>query len=197
MTLWNEESCAAWHAVLTQYPAAVAARGKEGLTGLDEWYRTRLPGLLVERSPPELLHDELVQVTKWKMQRGVWREQNWWRVKGNAAEKVQEASAAAFSAVPDPRRPLTLLTALDGVGPATASAVLAAYAPADYPFFDEPVALQIPGLGPVAYTIPYYLRYAAPLRERAERLSTVCAHGAWTAQDVGLALWAVASTPGK
>ena len=53
----------------------------------------------------------------------------------------------------------------------------------------------MPGLGPVAYTIPYYLRYAAALRDRAGRLSAACPHDPWTAQALGLALWAVASAP--
>jgi hypothetical protein len=195
MKLWDEEPCAEWHAALDRYPAAVAARGKEGLADLDVWYRTALPGLIAARTPPELLHDELVRVTRWKMQRGVWRERNWHLVRGNDAGQVRAVSAAAFAAVPDPRRPITLLSGLEGVGAATASAVMAAYAPATYPFFDELVAAQAPELGPVAFTIPYYLRYAAALRDRAARLSGACSHGAWTAQAVGLALWAAASPP--
>lgn len=195
MKLWDEEQCAAWHAALERYPAVVEARGVQGLGELDNWYRTRLPEVLCDRSPPELLHEELVLVTRWKMQRGVWREPNWLRVQGNDAGLVREVSAAAFAAVPDPRRPVVELTRLDGVGPATASAVLAAYAPAEYPFLDDPVAAQVSGLGPVAYSVPYYLRYAAALRERAGRLSAACPHTDWTAQDVGLALWAAAHSP--
>ena len=193
MNLWDQESCADWHAALERYPAVIEGLGIPGLADLDEWYRTRLPEVLAERSPPELLRDELVLVTRWKMQRGVWREPNWLRVQGNDAALVREVAAAAFAAVPDPRRPVELLCRLDGVGPATASAVLAAYAPAEYPFFDEPVAKQAPGLGPVAYSVPYYLRYAAALRQRAGLLSAGCPHTDWTAQDVGLALWAAAA----
>jgi hypothetical protein len=193
MNLWDQESCADWHAALERYPVVIEGLGIPGLTDLDEWYRTRLPEVLAERSPPELLRDELVLVTRWKMQRGVWREPNWLRVQGNDAALVREVAAAAFAAVPDPRRPVELLCRLDGVGPATASAVLAAYAPAEYPFFDEPVAKQAPGLGPVAYSVPYYLRYAAALRARAGLLSAACPHTDWTAQDVGLALWAAAA----
>jgi hypothetical protein len=195
MKLWDEEPCAGWHTALERYPAVVAARGKEGLAELDGWYRTTLPALLAARTPAELLHDELVRVTRWKMQRGVWRERNWHLVRGNDEGRVRALSAAAFAAVPDPRRPITLLSGLDGVGAATASAVMAAYAPAEYPFFDELVAAQDSDLGPVAFTIPYYLRYAAALRARAGRLSAACSHGTWTAQDVGLALWAAASAP--
>jgi len=82
-----------------------------------------------------------------------------------------------------------LLSQLAGVGPATASGVLACIAPVLYPFFDELVAMQIPGLGKVAFTATYYQRYAAQLRERAARLQKACAHFEWTAHAIGQALW--------
>jgi hypothetical protein len=87
--------------------------------------------------------------------------------------------------VPHRTAPITALTALAGVGPATASAVLAAAAPAHYPFFDELVAAQVPALGPVKWTLGYYARYADALRERARQLG-----GGWTPAAVERALWA-------
>ena len=83
-----------------------------------------------------------------------------------------------------------MLCALAGVGPATASAALAAHAPGVYPFFDELVAVAIPGLGPVAFTPAYYARYAERLRERAAALAAACPDAGWTAQAVSQALWA-------
>ena len=56
------------------------------------------------------------------------------------------------------------------------------------PFFDEDVAVQIPALGPVAFTLPYYLRYADALRARAITLRENCGT-TWNAHTVGLALW--------
>jgi hypothetical protein len=192
MSVWESNECAAWHAATDRYPAVIQAMARQasGLDELDTWYHTVLPQALAERDPPFLLRDELVSVTRWKMKRGVWRERNLFLVKGNDEETVRETSSAAFAAVPDPRKPVALLSQLAGVGPATASAVLAAHAPAHYPFFDEVVAAQILGLGPVAFTLPYYLRYAAALRERAEQLDAVCPHQAWTVQAVSQALWA-------
>ncbi|MEW5719514.1 MAG: hypothetical protein AB1817_12850, partial [Chloroflexota bacterium] len=73
--------------------------------------------------------------------------------------------------------------------PATSSAVLACRAPSIYPFFDELVVAQIPGLGKVAFTAAYYQRYAAQLRDCAERLRKTCPHRAWTAHAVSQALW--------
>ena len=54
-----------------------------------------------------------------------------------------------------------------------------------YPFFDELVAAQVPGLGAVAWTIAYYRRYADALRERASQLGQ-----RWTPVMVERALWA-------
>ena len=128
------------------------------------------------------------------MKRGVWRARNLLLVKNNPEEAVRAASEAAFTLAPDPRKPVARLMELDGVGPATASALLSAIRPDVYPFFDEIVAAQIadPPLGPVAFTLPYYLRYAARLRERAAQLG-----GDFTPQAVSQALFAVAAPAGS
>src|SRR5436190_66158 len=112
----------------------------------------------------------------------VGRERNRQLVRSNDAEEVERLSRQAFGEAPDPRKPVSVLSALAGVGPATASAVMAAYAPQVYPFFDELVAAQIPGLGPVAFTAAYYAAYGEKLRERAAGLTELCGQE-WTAQD--------------
>jgi hypothetical protein len=84
--------------------------------------------------------------------------------------------------------PVQRLSELEGVGPATASAVLAPFRPDLYPFFDEWIAKQIPGLGKVAFTPSYYWKYAEALRGKAREVSKVCKK-AWGAHDVGQALW--------
>ena len=126
-----------------------------------------------------------MKLAEWKMARGVWRGRNLALVRGNDAELVVATSAAALAEVPHPTGPIATLSQLAGVGPATASAVVAAAAPEVYPFFDELVAAQVPGLGKVAFTLACYARYAAALRERAERLGAP-----WTPALVERALWA-------
>src|SRR6476646_3540199 len=146
MTLWEQTDCVVWRAALAGYDAAVAAQSVAGLEDLDRWYRTVLPPLIAARQPAAVTRDELVRVTEWKMKRGVWRARNRWLVAGNEPAAVAATSEAALAALPDLRRPLALLSGLAGVGPATASAVLAAVRPDLFPFFDEIVANQIPGL---------------------------------------------------
>jgi DNA uptake protein ComE-like DNA-binding protein len=54
---------------------------------------------------------------------------------------VNSASSKAFQSLPDVSKAVSELTVLKGVGPATASAVLAAYAPDLAPFMSDEVEL--------------------------------------------------------
>lgn len=183
--LWPSPDEARWHASLAEYDAVIVAQQVASLPAHERWYRDELPHQLHARSPATVLHEELVRITEWKMARGVWRARNLVLVRGNSEADVISAGTEAFAMVPHPGRPITRLAQLAGVGPATASAVLSAYAPDVYPFLDEVVAAQVPDLGPVAFTAGYYGRYAAALRERAAALG-----GTWTPSRVEQALWA-------
>lgn len=183
--LWGSDSAEEWREALNSYGSVVEAQGVARLADHDRWYRDELPGAISGRRDPHITHGELVRVTEWKMSRGVWRGRNLALVRGNDPAEVERLSEAALRAIPDPRAPIAELAKLAGVGPATASAVAAAAAPSLYPFFDELVAAQVPGLGEVAFTPAYYARYAAALRERAGRLG-----GEWTPVRVERALWA-------
>jgi hypothetical protein len=187
VSLWASEDGAEWQRALESYEAVIEGQGIDKLPERDRWYRDALPPAITARDPAHITLDELVRVTEWKMTRGAWRARNLVLVKGNAPEAVVDTSASALALAPDPKRPITLLASLAGVGPATASAVAAAAFPATYPFFDEIVAAQVPGLGTVAYTAAYYGRYADALRRQAEALAA-----GWTPSDVERALWAYA-----
>jgi hypothetical protein len=169
---------------LDEYSDVVERQGVARLAELDSWYREELPASLAGREPAYLTHAELVELTEWKMARGVWRAPNLVLVRGNDAELVERTSRAALAAIPHPTAPIAKLAELRGVGPATASGAIAAAAPGIYPFFDELVAAQLPGLGPVAWTLSYYARYAETLREAARELG-----GDWTPALLERALW--------
>lgn len=183
--MWNATSHTEWADTLATYNAVIAAQDVRGLVEHDHWYHEQLPALIRSGDTPALPHEALVRLTEWKMARGVWRARNLHLVKGNTAEEVDVASQAAFAAVPHATRPISALAALAGVGPATASAALAAFAPSVYPFFDELVAMQVPDLGPVKFTLGYYARYARALVHRAAQLGS---H--WTPAMVERALYA-------
>ena len=184
-SLWNSASPSDWRAALDSYPQVIARQDVTRLAELDSWYREELPGRISGRIQPHVILDELVRLTEWKMARGEWRARNLVLVKGNDPDAVIDVSSAALSAVPHPTAPITAMVKLAGVGPATASAVAAAFAPETYPFFDELVAAQVPGPGEIKWTLGYYARYADALRERASTLA-----GAWSPVMVERALWA-------
>ena len=183
--LWSSTSTRTWRDALDRYEDVVAAQGVERLPELDRWYREELPGSIAGRKRPHVTLPELVRLTEWKMARGVWRAPNLVLVRGNDPDVVVETSTAALAAAPHPTAPIRALATLGGVGPATASAVAAAFAPETYPFFDELVAAQVPALPTVAWTLSFYAKYAAALRERAAQLG-----GTWTPVMVERALWA-------
>ena len=182
--LWASSKPAAWRAALDRYEDVIVLQGVARLPDLDAWYRDELPTSITKRRVPHVTHAELVKLTEWKMARGVWRARNLVLVRGNPGDVVVETSTAALAKIPHPTAPIAGLAKLDGVGPATASAVAAAVAPEVYPFFDEIVAGQVPGLGKVAFTMGYYNRYAEALRARAGELGR-----GWTPSSVEQALW--------
>ncbi|MDB4908222.1 MAG: hypothetical protein JWO05_3006 [Gemmatimonadetes bacterium] len=184
-SLWSSSALRDWDAALAAYPGVVGGQGVAKLASLDSWYRDELPALIAARRQPHVTLPELVKLTEWKMARGVWRAPNLVLVKGNEPHAVIEASTAALAAVPHPTVPIATLAKLHGIGPATASAAISAFCPESYPFFDELVAAQVPGLGEVKWTMGYYRKYAEALRARAAELG----HG-WTPAAVERALWA-------
>ncbi len=183
--LWPSRSLDRWRDAFAAYEEVIAHQGVAKLAERDEWYRKELPAAIAARRPRHITLPELVRLTEWKMSRGKWRAPNLVLVKGNSAAEVRAATAEGLRLMPDPTAPIARIAELAGVGPATASAVVAAAEPEIYPFFDELVAEQIPGLGNVAFTLSYYRRYAEQLRERAAALG-----GRWTPTMVERALWA-------
>jgi hypothetical protein len=184
-SLWSSSTPAAWRTALDSYDGVVARQNVARLPELDGWYRDELPGVIASRRTAHVTLPELVRISEWKMARGVWRAPNLVRVRGNPPDLVVATSTKALAAIPHPTAPITVLAALDGVGPATASGVASAAAPDRYPFFDELVAAQIPGLGKVAWTHGFYARYAAALRDRAATLGPE-----WSPVMLERALWA-------
>jgi len=202
MNLFASDNCKAWQAARAQYDALIRAHKVNQLAELDAWYQNELPRRIASREPARVTQAEFLDILRWKMKRGVWRESNRLRIAQTDARVIEQRARDAFTAARDLttdvptaskeyKRPIQIFSELDGVGPATASAALAAYRPDLYPFFDEwiarQIAAQIPSLGQVAFTASYYWKYADALREKARALKKCKGH--WNAQDVGQALW--------
>lgn len=175
------------------------------------------------RDPPHITGQELSAIMKWKLAKGKFRPRLQQFVDAADPGQVRTASTAAFKhlahspgGAPKPacmRKALEAMTAFKGVGPATASAVLALACDA-VPFMsDEALEAALPKR---EYTVKAFLGLAEALQAMAQRaadeegdaasavkpLSDACT-GAdlsgceWSAQLVQLALYAAGTSSKK
>ncbi|CAL9083070.1 unnamed protein product [Musa acuminata var. zebrina] len=180
----------AWSESLSAYEGRLALLRKPDLLPLDAFYRAELPVLLRRREPrPFLTKPELRRLMQWKLSRGKWRPRLLDYVSSLDEASVDSASRRAFAALPDLSKAISELTVLKGVGPATASAVLAAYAPDVAPFMSDEAMMAAMG-NVKEYTLKQYLAFAEKLQTKAKDLS---AEGIiFTPSDVERALWSSA-----
>jgi hypothetical protein len=170
------------------------------LAALETFVGRALPKVIQTRMKEGNAHvtqAELSTVTRWKLTRGKFRPllQKYSDSLVNAA--VVNASSAAFKHAAAGRvydALHTLSAPLKGVGPATASAVLAAAYPGVVPFMsDEALALVVPRGAKPKYSIAEGVELAQVLVRVAETLNSLhVSHHSWTAQDVQQAIWASA-----
>ncbi|KAJ0967714.1 hypothetical protein J5N97_024631 [Dioscorea zingiberensis] len=180
----------AWKEALFGYEANLESLRKPDLVALDAFYRRELPLLLRGRDPdPFITKPELRRLMQWKLSRGKWRPRLLDFVSSLDEALVETASRKAFQCLPDLSKAISELTVLKGVGPATASAVLAAYAPEVAPFMsDEAVVATMGSLKD--YSLKQYLAFAVKLQNKAKELSEE--GDPFTPSDVERALWSSA-----
>jgi hypothetical protein len=202
-------------AMARYYDASIAGMAKKDLPVLDTFWRKTLTGLLRERQAKDkdkacwLTKDELVQVMQWKLTRGKMRPlMN--LVRGNDAATVQRISKAALAAAQtgDVSGAITILSGpeLKGIGPATASAVLAAYRPELFPFMADEPTLIVLGEGggggggeKLKYNLAEYLSFQKAVIRKCKEVNNAgkgkkgeaVAGGPLTAEEIGRALWCV------
>lgn len=188
-----------WLFVLSQYKEVLKERaaarrtkkgGPEELIRLDTWYQEQLPKIIQSRKPPYIVHEELIQIVKWKLMRGKFRPRLTDLVRINTETAVLQISKKAFRKPPkELSQAITALTNLKGVGPATASAILAAAFPDDVPYMADESMLSTPGIEATDYTLAEYLNYAEHIKVCADRLRKLDPKSNWTPHKVELTLW--------
>ncbi|KAG0018828.1 hypothetical protein BGZ81_010049 [Podila clonocystis] len=168
--LFNSESAEEWDAVLDKYPIAldhhVASKNDDTLADLDEWYQNTLPTILSTRKPQSIDSSELCKLMSWKLKRGKFRPNLAKLAASNADSVVKAASQKAFALMTSSslKASLAEMSSLKGVGPATASA------PDKVPFMADETMASVPGLGSIAYTPGYYLKFAEKVIDKAAAL---------------------------
>jgi len=196
-TFFEQGTHAQFEFVFSKYDEAMHAKAHnksskpETLLKLDKWYQYELPKKIKARGNDKFLtHDEIVQTIKWKLARGQFRPRLKDLVQMNTPRVVMQDTKKAFrklAKMKDVESAVVALSQLKGVGPAMASAVLAAGAPEMAPFMADEVLLAMPDIEGIDYTMKEYIKLVEKTKECVERLNSQ--GGDWTPHKVELAVW--------
>lgn len=203
--LWKSGDAAEYRTYLVDYATAIDDLQKKDLAELDSWFREELPSTLKARKEGEsgayLTGAELVKLVQWKLARGKFRPGLLNYAKGHTDEAVRQctgkalAELAAGQQVPTQdavQAAVQELTKLKGVGPATATAVLAAADPS-VPFMSDEVLVAVLGSTPKQYTWKTYQPVLEGVRDKAAQLSQgSTSDQVWTAAEVERSLYCAA-----
>jgi len=159
---------------------------------LDKWYQNDLPKKIKSRGrDAHLTHEEMVQTIKWKLARGKFRPNLVNLVQMNTPRVILQDTKKAFRKLAktdgDVQAAAAILCNLKGVGPAMASAVLAAGAPELAPFMADECLLAMPDVDSLDYTMKEYMNYVEHVKGCVERLNQQ--GGSWNPHKVELAIW--------
>lgn len=188
---------ATWQSCLDLYSNAVSAvaggKSKSDLTLWDKFLWTELPTTVNSRQPAYITLAELADVMKWKLARGKARPLQK-LVESNAYSAVVKASTEAFNLLEQGawEGAVSSMTTLKAVGVATATAILAPFAPASIPFMADEVMEAVSCKRD--YTMKIYKEMREALVRKAVELTAFFnaeghPHAVWTAEEVGKALW--------
>eukprot|EP01041_Mallomonas_annulata_P005325 gene5325-10649_t len=187
---WLVCSHVEWSVALEKYDFAIELCIKDkkrfDLKTLDKWWREDYKPLVTSRTPQYITIDELERIMQWKISRGKDRPMLLGLIKQNTPNEVQIASKKAFKLLleNDWKSSMEAFMMLKGVGPATASALLAPLDPVNCPFMADEV-LECTRNKKREYTFKAYQQMREVLVERTSDKS-----GGWDAETLGKALWA-------
>ena len=151
----------------------------------DIWKEKQLPKLLKSQNHINL--KQLERLMQWKLRRGMFRPTLMGLVRRNENQKVIEVSKSGFDAAHlDVCEGMEILCKLQGVGPATASAILSVYLPMEVPFMSDEAMDAVVGL-PRLYTKAQFAQFKDAVIKKAKTLGPD-----WSPDRVEKALWCTA-----
>jgi len=176
-------------AVHAQETRGSKKNGPAELIKLDNWFQEQLPQIIKSRKDQQLIYDEIVQITKWKLLRGKFKPGILDLVRTNTETAVKNVTKKAFKKMPNINAAITALTQLKGIAPATASAILVAHSSDLCPYMAEENMAATPGVEESDLSISEYLNYVEQTNLCVERLRAQDAKTGWTPHKVELAMW--------
>ena len=179
----NRESI--WQTIEAKYGEAILEKGGDKLVKLDK-FCDKLSKKIAAADDPSITKEELLKVVEWKFQKGKPRYALLNKLKSN--QNVEKCSKNAFAASKEGniREAIDALCELNGVGPATASAVLSLHRGDLMAFMDDEVIEALYD-GKRGYTFKIYNEMNSRCAELAEELGD-----GWSTRRVGRALWTAA-----
>lgn len=172
---------------------AETSKKPENVIKLDKWYQNELPKKIKARGKEaHLIHEDLVQTIKWKLARGKFRPNLVNLIQMNTPRVVLTETKKAFRNIfkkEDLNAGMSALCNLKGVGPAMASAILAAGAPHMAPFMADECLLALPEAEGLDYTMKEYNRLVEHVNACVTRLNAI-QPDTWTPHKVELTVWA-------
>ncbi|XP_063380786.1 uncharacterized protein LOC134667351 isoform X1 [Cydia fagiglandana] len=197
-TFFLEADAKQFDTILKLYPQAIKLKAEqktkkpEELIKLDNWYQNELPKKIKSRGKDaHMIHEELVQLMKWKQARGRFYPQLSYLIKVNTPRAVMAETKKAFRKLPNIESAMTALSNLKGVGTATASALLAAASPEIAPFMADECLQAIPEMEGSDFTAKEYLNFVTHIQSVCDRLNkeTNGCGTKWSPHMVELAIW--------
>ncbi|KAL7495018.1 hypothetical protein ACHAWT_003752 [Skeletonema menzelii] len=219
----NNNHFNSWNTALSHYESMIQAKGNTQLYKLDQlrnliaqqWKNDSQIKESCSSSSSSMTKDQLLNVIiPWKFGKGKPRNALKKLLQSNTEEDVIKASMLAFhhadncanndnsdfdhDTQQNVQNAIQSLCQLNGVGPATASAVLSAYCPQSFAFMDDEV-IECLYEAKRGYTLKIYMMVndrCVGIAKELNEANSDCSSGEgelWTPADVGKALWTVAT----
>jgi len=187
-----------WKFVLAKYAEILQKKAdsktkpeaRKELIKLDNWYQNDLPTIINGRADKYVTKEELEKLVRWKITRGKFRPTLPSLVASNSPDAVVDATKKAFEKLPDVKSALDCACVLRGIGPATASAVLAAGAGDTVAFMADETVLAFSQISVLKYDIRTYMQFNEAITEVTNELQKLDPDFDWTVHEVEKTLWA-------